>query len=64
MFGEKGIQPNLFSNQTKKEGYMVLILMVITILAMIILCYVTSGLALTAGSIFERKTTVSKSSKK
>ncbi len=36
------------------------VLLVVTILGMIVACYFTSGISVTPGSIFEKKTDVSK----
>lgn len=43
---------------------MVLIGAIVVIVVMIALCYFTAGISVTAGSIFERKSIVTKSNKK
>jgi len=43
---------------------MTVVVAVVVVLVMIALCYFTSGLSNTAGTIFERKTTVAKTGKK
>jgi hypothetical protein len=43
---------------------MVLIGAIVVIVLMIGLCYFTSGISITAGSIFEKKTTIVKGAKK
>jgi flagellar basal body-associated protein FliL len=48
----------------KKEGRMTIIIAVLVIVGMIAACYFTSGLSNNAGTIFERKSAVTKVAKK
>jgi hypothetical protein len=46
-----------------RRSHMTIVIMVMVIIGMITGCYFTSGLSNTAGTIFERKSTVAKKQK-